>query len=131
LVRRMAPGIRLTLGGHYGPIEDLAGRVEAIKDVHRQRLNTVLDMFQQPRTVADIARGLFPSASGYHELLAFQEAGAHVEYLSQRGYLGIDNYADLTGDGPVALRYTRRPGGLPVSPPMSVGHEVIPGPGPV
>jgi glyoxylase-like metal-dependent hydrolase (beta-lactamase superfamily II) len=124
VVRTMAPGVRLTLGGHYGPIEDLAGRIQAIEDVHCQRLNAVLDMFQQPHTAAEIARGLFPSASGYHELLAFQEAGAHIEYLAQRGYLGIDNYAELSGDGPIALRYVRRTGSLPATPPMSVRREV-------
>lgn len=116
-LRPMAPEIRLTLGGHYGPIDDLNGRIEAIEEVHRQRLNAVLGMFHEPRTVADIARRLFPSASGYHELLAFQEAGAHIEYLAQRGYLGIENYRELEVDGPVALRYVRRGGGLPAAPP--------------
>ena len=115
LLRPIASGIRLTLGGHYGPIEDLIARIEAIEDVHRQRLSAVVDMFQTPRTVADIAHSLFPSASGYHELLAFQEAGAHIEYLAQRGYLGLENYRDLERDGPVALRYVRRTGTLPAS----------------
>jgi glyoxylase-like metal-dependent hydrolase (beta-lactamase superfamily II) len=126
LLRRSSSSIRLALGGHYGPIEDLGKRIEAIEDVHRQRLSAVLDMFQQPHTVADIAHGLFPSASGYHELLAFQEAGAHIEYLAQRGYLGIDNYSDLEKDGPVALRYVRRTGALPARPPMFGRRQVAP-----
>ncbi len=123
-LRPLASDVRLALGGHYAPIEDLAARIEAIEEVHRQRLSAVLDMFQRPRTVAEIAHGLFPSASGYHELLAIQEAGAHIEYLVQRGYLGIENYGELEGDGPVTLRYVRRAGGLPTTPPRISRSEV-------
>lgn len=107
-LRLVAPDIRLALGGHYGPIQDLNQRIEAIEDVHRHRLNAVLEMFDEPHTVCEIAHGLFATATGYHELLAVEEAGAHVEYLAQRGYLGIENYADLERDGPIALRYVRR-----------------------
>jgi glyoxylase-like metal-dependent hydrolase (beta-lactamase superfamily II) len=123
-LRSLAPQVRLALGGHYAPIEDLSGRIDAIEEVHRGRLSAVLDMLQRPCTAAEIAHGLFPSASGYHELLAFQEAGAHIEYLLQRGYLGIENYAELEGDGPVTLRYIRREGDLPTIPPRIGRTEV-------
>jgi glyoxylase-like metal-dependent hydrolase (beta-lactamase superfamily II) len=126
-LRAFAPGLRLALGGHFDPIDDLGRRIEAIEDVHRRRLSAILDMFQGARTVADIAHGLFPTASGYHELLAFQEAGAHVEYLTQRGYLGVENYADLDGESPVVLRYIRRKGALPDGLPMIGGHRVTQG----
>lgn len=116
-LRPIAPGIQLTLGGHYAPINDLNARITAIEDVHRQRLSAVLDMVQSPITVAEIAHGLFPSVSGYHELFAFQEAGAHIEYLAQRGYLGLENYRDLEKDGPVAFRYVRLTGSVPAGPP--------------
>jgi hypothetical protein len=40
--------------------------------------------------------------------LALEEAGAHVEYLYQRGMLRIDNLADLDqGVGLVPVRYRR------------------------
>jgi hypothetical protein len=38
--------------------------------------------------------------------LALEEAGAHVEYLVQRGRLGIENLAEYEGgDGPFPIRY--------------------------
>lgn len=44
--------------------------------------------------------------NGFDGLLAIEEAGAHVEYLYQRGMLGIENYVQLErSKGPVALRY--------------------------
>ena len=115
-LRQLAPEVSLTLGGHYAPIEDLVGRIGAIEEVHRQRLNAVLDLLQTPRTIGEVAHSLFPSASGYHELLALEEAGSHVEYLAQRGYLGVDNYRELERDGPVALRYVRLGGASPSLP---------------
>jgi hypothetical protein len=32
---------------------------------------------------------------GYNVLLALEEAGAHVEYLYQRGLLGIENLEEV------------------------------------
>jgi hypothetical protein len=46
---------------------------------------------------------------GYNVLLALEEAGAHVEYLYQRGLLYIENMDDLeNGSGPGAIRYRRQ-----------------------
>ncbi len=45
---------------------------------------------------------------GYHVLLAIEEAGAHVEYLHQRGRLRIVNLDELESDNcPVVTRYRR------------------------
>jgi glyoxylase-like metal-dependent hydrolase (beta-lactamase superfamily II) len=99
---------RLTLAGHGQAIEDLPRRMDAIQELHRQRLDKVLDLLQQPLTVAEISHQLFGEVSGYNVLLAVEEAGAHVEYLYQRGLLGIANLADLEdGREPVAIRYQR------------------------
>lgn len=103
-VRALGPSLRLTLPGHGPVIEDLAARVEAIEDLHVARLNRILDFTSVPRTLAEIGRELFPQASGYHGLLAIEEAGAHVEFLCERGYLGTDRPA---GAPPAAPRYAR------------------------
>jgi glyoxylase-like metal-dependent hydrolase (beta-lactamase superfamily II) len=102
--------INLTLGGHEGVIDDLAARIQEIKNLHYERLEQVLSLLDEPRTVAGIARELFPDANGYHELLALEEAGAHLEYLDQRAYLQIENIDDLDGHGPVPIRYRKRTG---------------------
>ena len=61
-------------------------------------------------TVAQISQTLFPDVEGYHELLALEEMGAHVEYLSQRAYLGIDNLDELDFESPAPIRYIRLEG---------------------
>jgi glyoxylase-like metal-dependent hydrolase (beta-lactamase superfamily II) len=98
--------VRLTLGGHKQPITDLRGRIAAIRGLHMERLQQVLDMLATPHTVADVSQALFGEVSGYNVLLAIEEAGAHVEYLYQRGLIEIDNLAELEEvAGKVPLRY--------------------------
>jgi glyoxylase-like metal-dependent hydrolase (beta-lactamase superfamily II) len=109
-VRRLAGGIHLTLGGHEGPIDDLEGRIREIEDLHLDRLEQVLELLNEPLTVAQVSQALFPEVEGYHELLALEETGAHVEYLSQRGYLGIDNLDELDFESPAPIRYIRLEG---------------------
>ena len=104
-------GVRLTLGGHQRPIEHLRARIEAIREVHRERLRQVLALLAEPHTVAEVSRALFGEVHGYNVLLALEEAGAHVEYLYLRGCLGIANLEEVErADGNVPLRYYRLPG---------------------
>ena len=84
-------GIRLGLGGHEKPMDDVRGRIQAIRASHQDRLNKVMDICREPKTIADISKELFGQVSSYHVLLALEEAGAHVEYLYQRGELQADN----------------------------------------
>lgn len=99
---------RLTLTGHKLPIIDLPARLAAIRAAHAERLDLVMDMLAEPHTIAEVSRALFGEVHGYTVLLALEEAGAHVEYLYQRGRIGIENLPDLdAGDGPVAMRYYR------------------------
>ncbi|MEI2612136.1 MAG: MBL fold metallo-hydrolase [Candidatus Promineifilaceae bacterium] len=84
-------GVRLGLGGHEKPMEDVRGRIQAIRQAHQERLNKVMDICHEPKSIADISKELFGSVSSYHVLLALEETGAHVEYLYQRGELLADN----------------------------------------
>jgi glyoxylase-like metal-dependent hydrolase (beta-lactamase superfamily II) len=103
-----AQGIRLTLGGHEDLIFDLPARLEQIRSLHRQRLAQVLDLLEKPHTVVEVSHSLFGEVHGYNVLLALEEAGAHVEYLYQRGLLGIENLEELENStGPVPIRYYR------------------------
>ncbi|MGB9521613.1 MAG: MBL fold metallo-hydrolase [Anaerolineales bacterium] len=94
-LKEWANGIDLTLAGHGPPIQDLNRRIEEIQKVHQERLDKVLDLFKQPQTIAQISNHLFGDVYGYNVLLAIEEAGAHVEYLYSRGYLEIENLAEL------------------------------------
>jgi glyoxylase-like metal-dependent hydrolase (beta-lactamase superfamily II) len=98
--------VRLTLGGHKAPITDLPGRIEAIKALHRERLDKALLLMKDPHTIREVSQALFGEVHGYNTLLALEEAGAHVEYLYQRGLLGIANLSELeTAAGPVPISY--------------------------
>lgn len=101
-------GVRLTLGGHEKPITDLAFRVAEIKAMHQQRLEKVIELLSEPHTIEEISYKLFGEVHGYNVLLALEEAGAHMEYLYQRGVLEIHNLEELErGSQPVAIYYQR------------------------
>ncbi len=101
-------GIRLLLGGHKEPVTDIPGRIAGLRALHQSRLQTVLGLLDEPRTIAEISKVLFGGVHGYHILLALEETGAHVEYLYQRGFLRIANISALSGDfAPRPLRYLR------------------------
>lgn len=103
-----AKDARLILGGHKEPVTDLSQRVHQIRELHRARLQTVLDALHEPHSVAQVSKILFGNVHGYHVLLALEEAGAHIEYLYQRGLLRIANISSLEADfRPRTLEYVR------------------------
>ncbi len=101
-------GIRLALGGHDDPIDDLYGRVIAIRASHQRKLNRILDTIReagQPVTVSDISKLVYPERHGYDILLALEEIGAHVEYLYQHGQLAIANLHQVEAEDNPPLQY--------------------------
>jgi glyoxylase-like metal-dependent hydrolase (beta-lactamase superfamily II) len=121
-LKPLAPAIRVTLGGHEGPMTDLAARLRSIEAFHRERLALVERLLEAPLTMAELSDRLFPAASGYHALLAFEETGAHVEYLVQRGFVGLANADALENDLPEPTLYVRRG---PHVPPTEVGRSTV------
>ncbi|HBY99443.1 MAG TPA: MBL fold metallo-hydrolase [Chloroflexi bacterium] len=101
------PGVDLALGGHEEPIEDLAARIATIRDSHQRKLERTLEICRTPMTISEVSRHLFPKVSGYNVLLALEEAGAHVEYLYDRGALALDNLEEIASTENPALRYRR------------------------
>lgn len=107
-LRSWATGVRLTLGGHKDPIENLQARLNAIRALHEERLAKVLDLLSTAHTVLDVSHALFGEVHGYNVLLAIEEAGAHVEYLYKRGLLGIKNLTELENSAePLPIQYFR------------------------
>jgi glyoxylase-like metal-dependent hydrolase (beta-lactamase superfamily II) len=105
-LRTWAGPVRLTLGGHKAPIYDLPGRIDAIRKLHSERLEKTLALMKEPHTIREVSRGLFGEVHGYNVLLALEEAGAHIEYLYQRGQLGIENLEELDkASAPLPIRY--------------------------
>lgn len=100
-------GIRLGLGGHEEPLPDVHGRIRDIKASHARRLDKILDLCATPASIADISRGLFGQVESYHILLALEEAGAHVEYLYQRGELVAANLDEIERTSHPVIYYLR------------------------
>jgi glyoxylase-like metal-dependent hydrolase (beta-lactamase superfamily II) len=103
-------GVRLALPGHEAPIEDIEGRVGAIVGHHHRRLNQVLDLCHEAMPLSMVSHRLFGPREGYTRLLALEEAGAHVEYLFQRGELHIANLGDVVREPNPVIHYETRRG---------------------
>jgi glyoxylase-like metal-dependent hydrolase (beta-lactamase superfamily II) len=108
-VRRLG-GVRLALPGHEAPIEELAERIGAISAHHDRRLGQVLDICRDSKTLLGVSLALFGPREGYTRLLALEEAGAHVEYLFQRGELGIANLDEVSQQANPVIQYETRRG---------------------
>jgi glyoxylase-like metal-dependent hydrolase (beta-lactamase superfamily II) len=98
-------GIRVALGGHEDPIENLPKRVGQIRAAHERRLERVLELCREPSSVADVSKGLFGGIRGYNVLLALEETGAHVEYLYNTGELVAGNVAELREQEEPVIEY--------------------------
>ncbi len=106
-IRPISSRIKLVLGGHEGPFQDLESRIIEIMELHQERLTKVMEVLEQPRTIAEVSDYLFPNVDGYHELLAIEETGAHIEYLAQRGFLSIANMDQIEKQNSVPICYHR------------------------
>lgn len=100
-------GVSLALGGHEEPMPDFKGRIEEIKQVHKDRLAQVLEICKEPKTTAEVSQELFGQVSSYHVLLALEEAGAHVEYLYQHGELVATNLDQIEREPVPVIQYRR------------------------
>lgn len=108
IAREWVAGARLVFPGHHAPLNHPIDNINWIQDIHQHRLIQVCDICHTPQTISSLSKQLFQHAHGYHELLALEETGAHVEYLYERGKLRLLNYADIDQtDNNVALIYLR------------------------
>lgn len=94
-LRPLGRNTGLTLGGHENPIYDLLGSIRKITALHMERLEGVLSDLEEQKTIFELARGMFGELDGYDELLAIEEAGAHVEYLADRARVRLANWQTL------------------------------------
>ena len=78
-----------------------------IRDLHDERLNQVLEICDEPKSIAQISQALFGRVSSYHVLLALEETGAHLEYLYQRGEVLATNLNEIENDPEPVILYQR------------------------
>ncbi len=130
--RSLVDRTKLVLGGHEGPFRDLSARIDGTRRLYEDRLAQVLDLARTSRmatdasasmmatdasasmmvtdasasmTIAEFALEIFGETAGYHRLLALEEAGAYVEYLSMRGFLRVDDLESLERKTVSPIRY--------------------------
>ena len=105
---RKLEGIRLGLGGHEDPIHDVHGRIDVLQIRIDEKLRIIMNMIQEagkPLTISEVSKLRYQEKHGFDVLLALQEAGAYVEYLYDRGYLGIANLDEMEAEHNPALLY--------------------------
>lgn len=100
-------GLRVGLPSHGPLIHDIRGRIQEILYFHQRRLGQVLDLCEKPMTVADVARELFGDLKAYNVILGIEEAGAHVEYLQQHGWLRVANLDDIHSGSSETVLYVQ------------------------
>ncbi len=106
-------GVRLGLPSHYGDIPDIEARAMEIMGEHNQRMTDLLKDMDVPKSLHQITNDYYRfrrgrEITGYEQLLALEEIGAHIEYMQET--LGIVKQAP--GDAPApapdsVLRYQR------------------------
>jgi glyoxylase-like metal-dependent hydrolase (beta-lactamase superfamily II) len=79
------PGVRLGLPAHGHPFEDVAGRVEAIKRHHHERMDLLAraSVALGPASVQQLSREIFPRK--HWGVMAESETFAHLEHLVLAG----------------------------------------------
>lgn len=100
-------GVRIGLGGHEDEIDDVPGRVRETIAFHEARLEKAEAICSEPKTLHQISIELFGPREGYHVLLALLETGAHIEYLYERGRLGVANHEKIEYERNPVLLYER------------------------
>lgn len=105
---RKLDGVRLALAGHEDVIEDFHARVDAIQTRIDEKLHLIMDIINvsdEPLSVVEVSKRRYKGISGFDVLLALQEAGAYMEYLYDRGYLMIANFADVEHEYNPVVKY--------------------------
>lgn len=106
---RKLEGIRLVLAGHEEVMTDLHGRIDSIQERIDEKLLWLMENIRQAGqalSISEISKRRYREKHGFDVLLALQEAGAYIEYLYDRGYLGIANLDEVEEEAnPVLLYY--------------------------
>lgn len=95
---RLAEAELTVFPGHGEPFGNLADRAHEIIRHHHERLDLIVEMLARegPRTIYEVALGLFGEMKGFHLALGTAEAHAHAAHLVREGKV-------VQRDGRIAL----------------------------
>lgn len=92
---RTLPNDLLVLPMHGLPFYGLHERIDMLRAHHQERLSFLLDLTAEPRTAAEITKGLFRRELDVQQMsFAIGEAVAHVNHLVRTGALQRETRAD-------------------------------------
>jgi glyoxylase-like metal-dependent hydrolase (beta-lactamase superfamily II) len=90
-----AKDAHLFFNGHDDPVSDLPAQIEATRENIRRRMGKGIEALDLPLTIEEICTAIYGSMDGYNQLLVIEKTGAYVEYLYERGMIGISNPVDV------------------------------------
>ncbi len=93
------------LNGHDEAITDLPSKIEATRENIRRRMGKGLDALGEALTIEQVCSSIYGQMEGYNQLLVIEKTGAYVEYLFERGMIGITNPDEMAQGKPA--RYCR------------------------
>jgi glyoxylase-like metal-dependent hydrolase (beta-lactamase superfamily II) len=113
-VASRSENVRLGLPSHYGDIADIEKRCMEIMAEHHQRITDLMKDLDRPKSLYQITNDYYRyrrgrEITGYEQLLALEEIGAHMEYMEETLRIVEKSPSRAPGEGsePVLL-YERR-----------------------
>jgi glyoxylase-like metal-dependent hydrolase (beta-lactamase superfamily II) len=95
---------RLVLNGHDDAIRDLPTQIALTKQNIVRRMSKAIEALRVPLTIDEVCRATYGEMSGYNQLLVIEKTGAYIEYLYERGMIGITNPDELEQGKPACYR---------------------------
>jgi len=101
-ISALSETVRIGLPSHYGDIPDIEARAHEIMSEHNQRIVDLVKDMEGPKSLHQIANDYYRyrrgrEITGYEQLLALEEIGAHLEYMQED--LGIVRQVPSHGGG--------------------------------
>jgi glyoxylase-like metal-dependent hydrolase (beta-lactamase superfamily II) len=105
---------RLGLPSHYGDVPNIERRALEILTEHQERIAGLLKTLDVPKSLYQLTADYFQyqrgrELTGYEQLLALEEIGAHVEYMEETlGVVAADSTHAIAPNGEHVLFYRRK-----------------------
>jgi glyoxylase-like metal-dependent hydrolase (beta-lactamase superfamily II) len=104
-LQRWVKDARWILNGHDEVITDLPAQIEATRENIRRRMGKGMTALDHALTIDEVCSAIYGNMEGYNQLLVIEKTGAYMEYLFERGMIGITNPEEMAEGNPA--RYCR------------------------
>jgi len=105
--------VRLGLPSHYGDVVDIEARAMEIMAEHNQRITDIVKDLDSPKSLHQISTDYYRyrrgrELQGYDSLLALEEIGAHLEFMTETlGIAEVVNASAMAADSDEVMLYQR------------------------